>query len=70
LTLQNALGHAYRGLFSIARQDIHDLALAENAWSPSAAVTAEMVNDVTHQALCRSLAYLKGTPAQYPPVFR
>ena len=34
------------------------------------AITAEMVEGVTCEALHQALKFLRGTPAQYPPVFR
>jgi hypothetical protein len=67
--LQNALGHTYRGLFGMARQDIQELWLPESTWSRSAVVTGEMVTGVNRQTLRRALAYLRGAPAQSPPVF-
>jgi hypothetical protein len=67
--LRNALGHTYRGLFPIAAGYPQSGLGGERLVSVGSSHRGDGY-DVTHQVLCRSLAYLSGTPAQYPPVFR
>lgn len=69
MVLRDAIGHAYRGLFGIAVQDIYELGLPESAWSPSARVEPMMVESITRGALRRSLDVLRSAPAQNRPIF-
>lgn len=69
MLLRDAIGHAYRGLFGLAFQDIYELGLPESAWGPSARVEPTMVEGVTQEGLRRALGVLRNTPVQTPPVF-
>jgi hypothetical protein len=69
LLLRDAIGHAYRGLFGMATQDLYLLGLPEDAWSESARVDPAMVDGVTPHTLRRALEALRGSPVQECPVF-
>jgi hypothetical protein len=70
LLLSQTIGHTLRGLFGLARQDIYDLQLPESAWSPTAAVTQEMVVGITNVSLREWLRALRRSEVQEQPVFR
>jgi hypothetical protein len=68
LLLRDAIGHAYRGLFAMAVEDVYDLARPESDWA--ARVAPAMVAGITREILNRALEALKHSPAQTFPVFR
>jgi len=67
--LRDAIGHAFKGLFGLATQDLRDMRLPESAWSPAARVTAAMVANIDHSSLATALAVLKASPVQERPIF-
>ena len=69
LLLRDALDNTDRGLFGLAMQDIYDAGIAENRWSPEAAVDPAMVTGVTKQSLRARLKMLKATTARSRPIF-
>jgi hypothetical protein len=69
LLLRDAIGHAYRGLFGLAAEDIYELGFPESAWSPSARVDPVMVEGVSRETLQRALNALKASTAQSRPIF-
>jgi hypothetical protein len=70
MLLRDAIGHAYRGLFGLAVQDIFDLRWPESEWSPSARVEPTMVEGINRESLQRALIVLRASPVQHPPIFR
>jgi hypothetical protein len=68
LLLRNAIGHAYRGLFGLAAEDVFDLARDESEWA--APVAPDMVAGITRDILRRALDVLRHSPAQTTPIFR
>jgi hypothetical protein len=51
LLLRDAIGHAYRGLFGLAAEDVYDLARDESEWA--APVAPDMVAGITRDMLQR-----------------
>ena len=69
LLLRDAIGHAARGLFGMATQDLYEATLPESAWSPQARVNPEDVRDIDRAFLSRCLDWLRASPAQTQPLF-
>jgi hypothetical protein len=68
LLIRDAIGHAYRGLFGLAGEDIIDLTRDEAEWADR--VAPDMVSGITKETLRRALNALKHHPAQTHPIFR
>lgn len=69
LLLSDALDNTDRGLFGLAMQDIYDAGIAENKWSPGAAVDPTMAAGVTKQSLRARLQMIRATSARPRPIF-
>jgi hypothetical protein len=68
MLLRDAIGHTFRGLFGMARQDIYELGLPESSWAPLPR-EAMMLEGITKDALIRALDALRASPVQERPVF-
>jgi hypothetical protein len=66
--LRDAIGHTFRGLFGMARQDVFNLGRPESDWGPIPRCVL-MIEGITKETLHRALAALRETPVQDRPVF-
>lgn len=69
LLLRDTIGHAFRGLFGLAAQNICDMNLPEDAWAESAKVQSVMVVGVDRKMLQQALNDLRTSPTQTRVVF-
>jgi hypothetical protein len=66
--LRDAIGHTFRGLFGMARQDVFNLGRPESDWGPIPRHVL-MIDGISTDTLRRALALLRETPVQERPVF-